>query len=558
MKLRFHLCLAVLLACLARPLFADGPPDVAVPDMALAIHAIAGPNDQISVAWRNTTSGRIVLSMFSGANWGQTRQIELTNDRSLVGGLTRDGQGNRYVAVFKEEKATPAQWAQGYRPGVARLLRLAPGADQAEQIADLNSAEYSAKWPIINPLRFESDGCVNSQMLFNQGKLLLAFGHSNGTAEDIHSTGTLIGINSDGSPAYNEGGEQHPGEVALALDGTGFVKAQIFDQGIGLSKMVREGNNLRWTNFVLVYEIPRANQAEELLQIAGIVPTENGYLLVFASGKGWLWSTPQHDLGTDGDCQIKVMKVARDFDKHPKFDWWNNVRHAQGNYPLTTLARPAQNKSFIRPTLCRLPDGRAIVACEQWTKSGFETSPEGIVSIMLGADGRSQATQFHANARIQRSAVSFWLPRSQRIAWVNGEQGRLVVHTLDQELNHEATVLGAQAAPSNPPMPPIQAIAGRYQRKPVENEYHEGTLTLESQPGQAPVFVWRNKADVSWKVMGDGTSETFRTDDANPYFNDGEELRKVRFEFNKNAAGRYTGTVKGFHFGGELYERVGP
>jgi hypothetical protein len=293
--------------------------------------------------------------MFSGTNWRQTRHVELTDDRSFVGGLARDGQGNRYVAVFKEERASPAQWAQGYRPGVARLLRMAPDADQPEQLADLNSAEYNSKWPIINPVRLEGEGCTNSQMLFNQGKLLLAFGHSNGSAEDIHSTGTLIGVNTDGSPAYNEGGEQHPGEIALASDGSGFVKAQIFDQGIGLSKLIREGNRLRWSNFVLVYEIPRDNPAEELLQIAGIVPTEDSYLLVFASGKGWLWSSPRHDLGTDGDCQIKVMKVARDFDKHPKFDWWNDVRHAKAIIPSPHWPAPRRTRVSFVPlsAVCR-------------------------------------------------------------------------------------------------------------------------------------------------------------------------------------------------------------
>ena len=104
--------------------------------------------------------------------------------------------------------------------------------------------------------------------------------------------------------------------------------------------------------------------------MAGIVPVPDGYLVVFCSGKGWLWRQRTYDHGLDGSCAIKVMKVARDFDRLPKFDWWENVRHAQGDYPLLTLAEPPVGKSYVRPVVASLSGDQSIVVFEQWGDGG--------------------------------------------------------------------------------------------------------------------------------------------------------------------------------------------
>lgn len=251
-------------------------------------------------------------------------------------------------------------------------------------------------------------------MLWNRGRLALAFGHNNGKISDIHSTGTLIGFNPDGTPFYNGGGSQHPGQVCLAADGDGFVLAQIFDQGIGLSTLKMNSPTSVRSDFVLVYEIPRANPAEELLQIAGILSTERGYHVVFASGQGWLWSNRgNNELGKNGACEIKSMFVSRNFDTLPKFDWWGNVRKAQGNFPLTTLHRTTTNESFLRPVMIPDQDG-VIIACEQWASVPEnqrkdrleEREATGAWTLRMTRDGAIANRKYHPGIRVQRVRVA--------------------------------------------------------------------------------------------------------------------------------------------------------
>lgn len=169
-----------------------------------------------------------MLSTFSGQNWSQFQQIQLNTNLPLLAGFARDEAGNRYVAAMRRETATPQEWAAGYRPGVANVLRVPPGSNQTQLLADVNQQMFSRKTPIFNPMNMANNSYVNAEMAYGGGTLVLALGHNNGQATDIHETGNIIGIGTDGSVRYGGGGEQHPGNVKLAVDGNGFVKAQNF------------------------------------------------------------------------------------------------------------------------------------------------------------------------------------------------------------------------------------------------------------------------------------------------------------------------------------------
>ncbi len=220
---------------------------------------------------------------------------------------------------------------------------------------------------------------------------------------------------------------------------------------------------------MLVYEITRQKPAEEALAIAGIVPVPDGYLLIFSSGKGWLWNFNKAEVGTDGSCAIKVMHISRNFDQLPVFDWWKNVRHAQGNFPLRSIADPQPGQSFIRPIVQQLPDGRSLVVYEQWNNPGDGFNPAsaaGVRAPLIDAAGNAQAhSQLFPGLRIQKSTRAFLSPNLGRVAWVNGDgqRNQLVMHTIDANLQRSSFDLGrgaqtlGQTPGQTPPLTP-QAI----------------------------------------------------------------------------------------------------
>lgn len=450
MKVRFFGWIAMWLL-LATAVRAQTPVDATDRDLIPTLFAEAGADGSLDVAWRST-DGRLMLSTFSGQNFGTGRQIQLNTNLNLLGGLARDEAGNRYIAAFRRELANEQEWGAGFRPGVAHILKVAAGSDQTTVLADVNTAQFiTNQRPIINPLAMNGNGAINSELVYANGTLTLGFGHNNGQANDIHNTGALIGIGTDGSVKYNGGGEQHTGHIRLGVDGTNFVKAQTFDQGLGLSTLKRSGDKYVWSNFVLLHEL---DQSKEHLYIGGIVPTADNFLLIFSTGPGYLWYGQNFEHGTGGGSAIKMRKVARNFDALPKFDWWNNVRTAQGNFPLTTIAAPPAGKSFLRPIVTPLPGGSSIVAYEQW---GDANGAEGVRATLLDANGNVQRqSDLFAGVKIQKSTRGIYLPTIGRMGWVNGDsQGnKLVLHTLDAGLNLASVELGRGGnTPTPPPVP---------------------------------------------------------------------------------------------------------
>jgi hypothetical protein len=105
-------------------------------------------------------------------------------------------------------------------------------------------------------------------------------------------------------------------------------------------------------------------------------------------------------------------------------------------------------------------------------------------------------------------------------------------------------VAGAAASPS--PLPKAltaAAVIGSYQRMPVENDWHKGTISA----GPNNTLVWTNAAGVSWNLTPDLASKALRTGADNPYADQG--VRDFAIELNN-------GEVSGFRFKNEVYRRV--
>lgn len=107
----------------------------------------------------------------------------------------------------------------------------------------------------------------------------------------------------------------------------------------------------------------------------------------------------------------------------------------------------------------------------------------------------------------------------------------------------------------NPPPAPqivpriltINDVLGDYQRLPVQNSWHTGSIIR--QPGSTTLLQWTNQAGVTWNLTPDFTNQLLLTDGSNPYQNspNGQNfaLRQV------------AGRLLGFYFNGELYSKVG-
>jgi hypothetical protein len=90
-------------------------------------------------------------------------------------------------------------------------------------------------------------------------------------------------------------------------------------------------------------------------------------------------------------------------------------------------------------------------------------------------------------------------------------------------------------------------LLGNYQRLPVENEWHEGTIA-EGEDG----WTWTNAAGVSWGLTPRLQEGLLRTGADCPYDDD------FRLEATRDpSTGAFLGGVSGFRFSGELYE-LGP
>jgi len=95
--------------------------------------------------------------------------------------------------------------------------------------------------------------------------------------------------------------------------------------------------------------------------------------------------------------------------------------------------------------------------------------------------------------------------------------------------------------------PPSSFITGDYERRPVENPWHEGRISERIVDGKL-VLEWSNKAGVSWYLYPDADRDVLQTGPRNPYLKNGAaEFQLVVRD----------GIVTAFEFNGGRYHHLG-
>jgi hypothetical protein len=88
----------------------------------------------------------------------------------------------------------------------------------------------------------------------------------------------------------------------------------------------------------------------------------------------------------------------------------------------------------------------------------------------------------------------------------------------------------------------ISDVLGQYQRNPVQNGWHSGTISLK--PGSTTILRWTNQAGSSWDLTPDLVNKLLRTGATSPYPGQNFSLQESR------------GLVRGFTFNGEFYTKA--
>lgn len=94
-------------------------------------------------------------------------------------------------------------------------------------------------------------------------------------------------------------------------------------------------------------------------------------------------------------------------------------------------------------------------------------------------------------------------------------------------------------------------VLGDYQRMPVQNAWHVGSIQL------GPQLEWQNQANVDWNLQDDLANGDLPTGPDCPYFGSWAG-NKFDVVLARDALGDFLPQILGFAFNGELYERVGP
>jgi len=102
---------------------------------------------------------------------------------------------------------------------------------------------------------------------------------------------------------------------------------------------------------------------------------------------------------------------------------------------------------------------------------------------------------------------------------------------------------------------PLDAVLGRYERRPVENDWHRATVERCGSDGGGKTLIWHNDAGAAWRLTADLAHARLRTGPDNPYAASGP----VDFEVRPatSADGDLLPSVAALVFGGDPYWRVG-
>ncbi|NBV86511.1 MAG: hypothetical protein EBS01_09695, partial [Verrucomicrobia bacterium] len=89
------------------------------------------------------------------------------------------------------------------------------------------------------------------------------------------------------------------------------------------------------------------------------------------------------------------------------------------------------------------------------------------------------------------------------------------------------------------------SLVGTYRRVPVENPWHEGSISIKADSG-GRLLEWKNKAGVRWTLIPDWEKGVLNTDETNPYFKKGG----TEFRLEKD-----DGKIIGFAFNSDVFYR---
>ncbi|MEM0970791.1 MAG: hypothetical protein AAGJ31_15660, partial [Verrucomicrobiota bacterium] len=104
----------------------------------------------------------------------------------------------------------------------------------------------------------------------------------------------------------------------------------------------------------------------------------------------------------------------------------------------------------------------------------------------------------------------------------------------------------------------LHQLPGIYWCEPVQNGYHLGEITVEERDaeGRPSVLRWTNFTGSSWLLFPEPGSLSLRTNEENPYFEDGD--RHLEVKRKKQAEGSGPPEILGFRFQGGLYRKQPP
>jgi len=93
-------------------------------------------------------------------------------------------------------------------------------------------------------------------------------------------------------------------------------------------------------------------------------------------------------------------------------------------------------------------------------------------------------------------------------------------------------------------------VLGSYHHDPVQNDWHVGTITQFA----GDTLVWTNDAGVSWLLQAELEDGELLTGPDCPYY-DPPDGTKFEIVLERDAMGDLTSVVRGFSFGGGIYEK---